>query len=86
VVKTAAGINNGIDGMAVDNDGRVYAISNAGIEVFTAKGEALGVIPVPVKAQNLAFGGKDGKTLYIVGMGNLYKVGMLAQKYGGRAK
>ena len=85
-VKTAKGIDNGIDGMAIDNDGRVYAISNAGIEVFTAKGEALGVIPVPVKAQNLAFGGKDGKTLYIVGMGNMYKVGMLAEKYAGRAK
>ena len=86
VTKTAKGMDNGIDGMAIDSDGRVYAISNAGIEVFTAKGEAVGVIPVPVKAQNLAFGGKDGKTLYIVGMGNLYKVGMLAQKYGGRAK
>ncbi|MES1254608.1 MAG: SMP-30/gluconolactonase/LRE family protein [Acidobacteriota bacterium] len=86
VKKTERGLNNGIDGMAIDSEGRVYAISNAGVEVFTAKGEALGIIPVPVKAQNLAFGGPDGKTLYIVGHGNLYKVRMLAQRFAGRAK
>jgi gluconolactonase len=86
ILRTEKAMNNGIDGMAIDNDGRVYAISNAGIEVFTPKGEALGVIPVPVKAQNLAFGGKDGRTLFIVGHGNLYKVLMLARKFAGRAK
>lgn len=85
-VRTDKGLTNGIDGMTIDNDGRVYAISMAGIEVFTPAGENLGAIPVPVKPQNLAFGGKDGRTLYIVGHGNLYRVSTLARKFAGRAK
>ena len=72
--------------VAIDNDGRVYVITLAGLEVFTPKGEALGIIPVPVKAQNLVFGGKDGHTLYVVGHGNLYKIPTLSQKFTGRAK
>ena len=92
IVQTDRGMNNGIDGMIVDNDGRLYVISNAGIEVFTAKGAALGIIPLPIKAQNLAFAGKDGRMLYIVGHsktardGNLYKIHMLARKFTDRAK
>jgi gluconolactonase len=86
IVKTDKGMTNGIDGMTIDNDGRVYAISMGGVEVFAPNGENLGTIPVPVKAQNLAFGGLDGRTLYIVGHGNLYKVRTLARKYAGRAK
>jgi gluconolactonase len=92
IVQTDKGMNNGIDGMIIDNDGRLYVISNAGIEVFTSTGAALGIIALPIKAQNLAFAGKDGRTLYIVGHsksardGNLYKVRMLARRYTGRAK
>jgi sugar lactone lactonase YvrE len=47
---------------------------------------------MPIKAQNLAFGGTDGRTLYIVGHGlqardgNLYKLRMLARKFTDRAK
>jgi gluconolactonase len=92
IVQTDRGMNNGIDGMIIDNDGRLYVISNAGIEVFSPKGEALGIIALPIKAQNLAFAGKDGRTLYIVGHsktardGNIYKIHMLARKIAGRAK
>jgi gluconolactonase len=86
IVRTDKGMNNGIDGMTVDNDGRVYVISMGGIEVFTPKGENIGTIKLPVKAQNLAFSGKDGRTLYVVGHGNLFKVRTLARKVVGRAK
>ncbi len=92
IVNGPHGMNNGIDGMAIDNDGNVYVISNAGLEVFAPGGEALGVIALPIKAQNLAFGGTDGRTLYIVGHGlqdrngNLYKLRMIARKFTGRAK
>jgi gluconolactonase len=41
---------------------------------------------MPIKVQNLAFGGKDGKTLYVVGRGNLFRVSMISQKFTGRAK
>jgi gluconolactonase len=79
--------DNGADGMAVDNEGRVYAATNVGVEVFSARGELLGVIPVQWgaennairKPQNLAFGGADRKTLYMVGAGTIYKVRTLSQ-------
>jgi gluconolactonase len=79
--------DNGADGMAVDSDGRVYAATNVGVEVFSSRGELLGVMPVQWgaendnirKPQNLAFGGSDRKTLYIVGAGTIYKVRTLSQ-------
>jgi sugar lactone lactonase YvrE len=78
--------SSGADGLAVDAEVRLYVASKAGIEVFDAKGRTLGVIPVPHKPQNLAFAGKDKKTLYIVGRGAAYKVALLTPGYGGRAK
>jgi len=78
--------DNGADGMAVDSEGRVYAATNVGVEVFSPRGDLLGVMPVQwgaennriQKPQNVAFGGEDRKTLYIVGAGTIYKVRTLA--------
>jgi gluconolactonase len=78
--------SSGADGLAVDAEGRLYVASNAGIEVFSNKGEALGVISLPKKPQNLAFAGKDKKTLYVVGRGAAYKIPLLAAGFAGRAK
>ena len=82
----AGELSSGADGLAIDDKGRLYVASNAGIQVFDDKGSALGVIPVPHKPQNLAFAGKDKKTLYIVGRGAAYKVPVLTPGYKGRAK
>ena len=79
-------IDSGIDGLALDSQGDLYAISHDGVEVFNLKGEPLGVISVGTQATNLAFAGKDGKTLYITTHASLFKVRMLAQRYQGRAK
>ena len=78
--------SSGADGLAVDAENRLYAVSNLGIEIFSAKGEALGIIPVPKKPQNIAFAGKDKKTLYIVGRGSAYKIALKTPGFGGRAK
>jgi gluconolactonase len=86
VQRNGAEITSGADGLAVDNDGRVYTTSNAGLDVFSPQGQHLGTIPVSKRPQNLAFSGKDKKTLYIVGRGAAYKVQMLAQGYLGRVK
>jgi len=80
------GPNSGADGLAIDNDGRVYVASNAGIEVFSAEGAALGIIPLPKKPQNLAFAGNDKKTLYVVGRGAAYKIATQTSGFTGRAK
>jgi gluconolactonase len=78
--------SSGADGLAIDDEDRLYVASNAGVEVFSAKGEALGVIAIPKKPQNLAFAGTDKKTLYVVGRGSAYKIPLLAQGFKGRAK
>ena len=61
--------DNGADGMAIDTDGRLYVATNAGVEVFSPKGDLLGVIPAVFggeqndlqKPQNVTFGGPDGR-------------------------
>lgn len=80
------GPNSGADGLAIDNDGRLYVASNAGIEVFNSEGNALGIIPLPKKPQNLAFAGSDKKTLYVVGRGSAYKIATQTAGFKGRAK
>lgn len=80
------GFSSGADGIAIDDKGRVYVATNKGVEVFDEKGTALGIIPIPQKPQNLAFAGKDKKTLYVVGRGAAYKIATLTPGFKGRAK
>lgn len=78
--------SSGADGLAVDEQGRLYVASNVGIEVFSAGGAALGHIALPNKPQNLAFAGPGKKFLYVVGRGAAYRIALLAAGYAGRAK
>ena len=77
---------SGADGLAIDNEGRVYACTTAGVEVFDTKGAHLGTIPVSRAPQNIAFAGPDKKTLYIVGRGSAFKVDLQTPGFKGRAK
>jgi gluconolactonase len=86
VTKGDAGVTSGADGLAIDNEGRLYAATAIGVQVFTPQGQHLGTIPLSRAPQNLAFAGPDKKTLYIVGRGVAFKVQMLAQGFTGRAK
>ena len=74
------------DGLAVDSAGRVYNAGCNGIQVYSPQGQHLGTIPTARVAQNLAFAGPDKKTLYLVGRNAAWKIQMLSQGYGGRAK
>jgi gluconolactonase len=87
--------DNGADGLAIDSDGRVYAATNVGVEVFSPKGDHLGVIPIGLwggeqnmlrKPQNLAFSGPDRKRLYTVGSNAIYRVQLQAAGVMGRSK
>ena len=86
VTKTGDGFNSSADGIAVDSEGRVYVGTLQGVQVFSAQGQHLGLIPVSQRPQNLAFAGPDKKTLYITGQGAVYRLQMLSQGYKGRAK
>jgi gluconolactonase len=82
----SGGVSSGADGLAIDNQGRVFVAANGGVSVFSPKGEPLGIIPVSLAPQNIAFAGADKKTLYIVGRGSAFKVRLLTEGYKGRAK
>jgi gluconolactonase len=71
--------SSGADGIAVDEKGRIYVATTLGVQVFSDKGEALGVIAMPKTAQNLAFGGKDRSTLYVVGRGSVFTIATLTR-------
>ena len=78
----------GADGMRLAQDGNLYIAAGinsprgdhetdqvpAGVYVITPNGEMKGRIPIPEDVlTNLAFGGADGKTLYVTAGKNLYQ-------------
>ena len=69
VAQTATGMNSGADGLAIDNDGRVYVAASTGVQVFSPEGQLLGTIPLSRAPQNLAFAGAGKKTM-IFSVGN----------------
>jgi gluconolactonase len=77
--QTPNGLSSGADGIVVDEAGRVYVASNAGVEIFSAAGAALGTIALPRQPQNLAFGGKSHDHLYVVGRGSVYRIATLTR-------
>jgi gluconolactonase len=67
------------DGMTIDRTNRVYVATVSGIQVFAGKGEYVGTIPMPRGASNVAFSGRDKRTLYITAGDSLYRLRMVAQ-------
>ena len=66
------------DGLKVDSAGNVWASGPDGIRVIDPTGKVLGQIKSPDRAQaNLAFGGADFKTAYIMAAGSVYKLPLL---------
>jgi sugar lactone lactonase YvrE len=87
------------DGSAIDAAGRIYVTTQPGVQVISADGKYLGIIPTPRNVISLAFGGKDKKTLFILARGakdangeevanaaQVYSIQMIAQGYKGRLK
>jgi gluconolactonase len=77
------------DGMVTDDDGRIYALTESGLEIFNPDGQHAGVIPlwcITRRCQNLGFGGPDKRTLYVAGGGTLLRIPMLSRGFQGRAK
>jgi gluconolactonase len=68
----------GPDGMALDAGGRIYT-TYKGIVILAPDGKRLGRIEVPERPANCAFGGKDGKTLFITARTSLYAIDLQVQ-------
>lgn len=62
------------DGLKVDSQGNIFTTSADSVQVYAADGTRLGKIFVPEVCANLAFGGKDGKRLFITAGGSLYAI------------
>lgn len=64
------------DGMAVDCHGNIYVTEHPAkrVRVFSPAGKELATIHVDANITNAAFGGKDGKTLYLTGASALWQV------------
>jgi hypothetical protein len=63
----------GGESVAQDAAGNVY-IANGQVYVYNPSGELIDTIKVPERPINLIFGGKGGKTLYILARTSLYSV------------
>jgi len=62
----------GADGMKIDSEGTLFVVTSSGIQVINKDGVFQKTITVPETPSNIAFGGKDLKTLYITAGKNLY--------------
>jgi gluconolactonase len=63
-----------IDGIKVDQKGNLYVCGPGGIWILSPEGRHLGTIKTPKNPHNLAWGGADGKTLYITAQSTLYRM------------
>jgi len=69
------GIEGG-DGMAVDCHGNLYQTEHGAkrVRVFSPQGRELATIRVDANVTNAAFGGRDGRTLFITGAQALWQL------------
>lgn len=74
VLKTNPGVVSGADGMRVDAEGTLYIASAVGVQVFDKTGVSKKIISLPETPTNVAFGGKDLKTLFITAGTSLYSI------------
>jgi gluconolactonase len=61
------------DGMKFDSLGRLWLGVKTGILVFEPDGRLAGRVDFPERVTNLAFGGSDGKTLFVTTNSSLFK-------------
>lgn len=62
------------DGMKVDRAGNLYLTGPGGLWIVSAAGRILGRIRTPLEPSNAAWGGHDGKTLYLTAHGEVYRI------------
>ncbi|HUA60024.1 MAG TPA: glycosyl hydrolase family 28-related protein [Verrucomicrobiae bacterium] len=67
--------DRGGEGVAADREGNVYVL-NGQVFVYDKSGRATGRIDVPERPIALAFGGSDGRTLFLLSHHSLYAVGI----------
>ncbi len=72
----------GPDGIKIDKKGNCYFTGPGGILLLNPKAELLGIISPPEIPANIAWGGKDGKTLFMTCRTGLYAVKLKIEGVG----
>jgi sugar lactone lactonase YvrE len=70
--------NQGGESVAVGPDGKVYLAAGQ-IYVYRPDGTPAGEIDVPERPISIVFGGKDGRTLFILARTSLYSTVALGE-------
>ena len=63
-----------LDGIKVDLRGNLYVSGPGGLWIISPDAKHLGTIIAPKHPHNMAWGGDDGKTLYMTAQGSLYRM------------
>jgi sugar lactone lactonase YvrE len=64
------------DGMKVDEAGNLYSAAPGGVWIFSPSGKRIATLDIPEQVGNLAWGGVNGRTLYIAASGCIYRVNL----------
>jgi gluconolactonase len=76
---TSAPFAEAIDGIKVDVLGNLYVAGPGGLWILDAGGRHLGTLRLPKPVHNLAWGGRDGHTLYLTAHDRLYRMDLLTR-------
>jgi gluconolactonase len=71
---TAAPGDDALDGIKVDERGNLYVSGPGGLWILSPEGEHLGTIVTPEHPHNLAWGGDDGRSLFLTARTGLYRL------------
>ncbi len=63
-----------LDGMKCDELGNIWTTGPGGLWVFAPEGELLGMVAVPNRVLNLAWGGDEWRSLFITCVGAVHMV------------
>ena len=66
-----------LDGMKADIKGNLYLSAPGGVWIFDPSGKHLGTVTAPHPVHNFAWGGRDGRTLYLCARSALYRIDLL---------
>lgn len=69
-------LDGGADGIRCDSRGNLYTTARDGVRIYSPAGEHLVTIKLPENPANCAFGGADGKQLFVTARTSLYRLNL----------
>jgi gluconolactonase len=71
---TTAPGDDAVDGIKVDQRGNVYVSGPGGLWILSPEGKHLGTLRGPEHPHNMAWGGRDGRTLFLAAQTGVYSI------------